>query len=164
MLLVEITIGGTVNRVSVEGHALVNNWKPLIINFDAPTLALPSDHGGYAKMSFGSISFNPLLFATAWPPPVSCPILIYYTDTTEAARELVFGGTAHISAFDREGITYGLYGPSFDDLFYILGVPPLVVGRTYKIISYVAGDDFINVGGANVTGNIFTATGTTPTN
>ncbi len=164
MLLVEITINAVLNRVSVEGHALVNNWQPRIIGFDAPTLALPSDHGGYAKMSFGSISFNPQLFATAWPPPISCPIAIYYTDTTEAARETVFVGTAHLSTFDREGITYGLYGPSYDDLFYIMGVPPLVVGRTYEIISYVAGDDFINVGGANVTGNIFTATGTTPTN
>ncbi len=164
MLLVEITISGTVNRVSVEGHALINNWKPLVINFDAPTLALPSDHGGYAKMSFGSISFNPLLFATAWPPPISCPIAIYYTDTTEAARETVFVGTAHLSTFDREGITYSLYGPFFDDLFYIMGVPPLVTGRTYEIVDYVAGDDFVNVGGTNVTGCIFTASGTTPTN
>jgi hypothetical protein len=163
MLLVELTINGTLTRVSVEGHALVNNWKPLIIGFDAPTLVLPSDHGGYAKMSFGSISFNPLLFAGDWPPPISCPISIYYTDTTEAARETVFEGTAHLSAFDREGITYALYGPSYDELFYIMGVAPLVTGRTYQIIDYVAGDDFANVGGTNVTGNIFTASGTTPT-
>lgn len=164
MLLVELSINGTLNQVSVEGHALVNNWKPLIIGFDAPTLALPSDHGGYAKMAFGSISFNPFLFSGDWPPPVSCPIAIYYTDTTEAARESVFQGTAHLNSFDREGITYALYGPSYDELFYIMGVPPLVIGRTYEIISYIAGDDFTNVGGANVTGNIFTATGTTPTN
>lgn len=39
----------------------------------------------------------------------------------------------------------------------------LVVGETYKIVLFVAGDDFTNVGGTNVTGNIFTATGTTPT-
>jgi hypothetical protein len=39
----------------------------------------------------------------------------------------------------------------------------LVTGKTYKIVTYVAGDDFTNVGGTNVTGNVFTATGTTPT-
>jgi hypothetical protein len=38
----------------------------------------------------------------------------------------------------------------------------LVTGITYVITSYVSGDDFTNVGGTNVTGNVFTATGTTP--
>ena len=39
----------------------------------------------------------------------------------------------------------------------------LVIGKKYRINDYNAGDDFTNVGGSNVTGNIFTATGTTPT-
>lgn len=40
----------------------------------------------------------------------------------------------------------------------------LTIGKTYKITSYVAGDDFTNVGAAsNTTGVVFTATGTTPT-
>jgi len=39
----------------------------------------------------------------------------------------------------------------------------LVVGQRYKILLYVAGDNFTNVGGTNVTGNVFVATGTTPT-
>ncbi len=106
MLLVEITINGTTNYVSIDGHALSHNWRPRIIGFNAPTYGIPSDHGGYTKMSFGSISFNPILFQDDWPPPVSCPIAIYYTDTTEADRELVFTGMEHISSFDREVITY----------------------------------------------------------
>lgn len=41
---------------------------------------------------------------------------------------------------------------------------PLTVGKRYKITSYVAGDDFLNVGAsANATNEEFTATGTTPT-
>lgn len=40
---------------------------------------------------------------------------------------------------------------------------PLVVGAVYRINSYVAGDDFTNVGGTNAFGDIFKATGTTPT-
>ncbi len=39
----------------------------------------------------------------------------------------------------------------------------LVIGVTYSIDTYVDGDDFTNVGGINETGNIFRATGTTPT-
>ena len=39
----------------------------------------------------------------------------------------------------------------------------LVAGQEYTIDTFVAGDDFANVGGTNVTGNVFAATGTTPT-
>lgn len=39
----------------------------------------------------------------------------------------------------------------------------VVSGTTYTIIDFIAGDDFTNIGGTNVDGNIFTATGTTPT-
>lgn len=38
----------------------------------------------------------------------------------------------------------------------------LVIGTEYKILLFVAGDDFANVGGSNVTGSVFTATGDTP--
>lgn len=38
----------------------------------------------------------------------------------------------------------------------------LIIGAQYKITNYVIGDDFTNVGGINLTGNIFIATGTTP--
>lgn len=36
-------------------------------------------------------------------------------------------------------------------------------GKRYLISTFVAGDDFTNVGGTNLTGSVFTATGTTPT-
>ena len=39
----------------------------------------------------------------------------------------------------------------------------LIIGKEYIIDAYVAGDDFTNVGGTNVTGDVFVATGTTPT-
>ena len=39
----------------------------------------------------------------------------------------------------------------------------LVIGNTYTIMTYNIGDDFTNVGGTNVSGNTFIATGTTPT-
>ena len=39
----------------------------------------------------------------------------------------------------------------------------LVIDTTYRIVLYVIGDDFTNVGGSNITGAVFVATGTTPT-
>ncbi len=39
----------------------------------------------------------------------------------------------------------------------------LVVGKEYTIDDWITNDDFTNVGGANVDGTIFVATGTTPT-
>lgn len=104
MLLVEITINATLNRVSILGHALTNNWKPYIIAFDNPIMAPNTDYGGFCHLRFGAIYFSPELFASDWPPPVSCPIAIYYTATTEAARELIFDGTAHRQNFNREEV------------------------------------------------------------
>ncbi|MFH2073798.1 MAG: hypothetical protein ABIJ57_00430 [Pseudomonadota bacterium] len=114
MLLVEFTINGTLHRVSMEGHALTHYWDALVIGLDAPTYQLATFYGGYAKPSFGSIRFSHDLFAAAdWPPPVNGAISIYYSATTEEAKELVFTGTAHISRINREEIEYDLYGPSY---------------------------------------------------
>ncbi|MHB8110491.1 MAG: hypothetical protein ACYDHW_10725 [Syntrophorhabdaceae bacterium] len=115
MLNVEFTINGTVNYLSMEGHALTHNWRPMVISFDAPTLMIPSYHGGYAKMIFGKITFNPSIFSSDWPPPINGAISIYYTDTDEAGRELVFSGTAHLSNYDREQVTYALHGSAYDE-------------------------------------------------
>jgi hypothetical protein len=39
----------------------------------------------------------------------------------------------------------------------------LQIGSIYQLLTYVTGDDFVNVGGENASGTEFTATGTTPT-
>jgi hypothetical protein len=50
------------------------------------------------------------------------------------------------------------------DMRGFTGSNNLVTGQNYKIVTYVAGDDFTNVGAAsNATGVIFTSTGTIPT-
>jgi hypothetical protein len=115
MLLCELTVNSVVKYVSKDGYAGTHNWRRWIKGFDAPVLACASDHGGYARMEFGSITFSPELFLSDWPPPVNCAISIYYTETTEAAKELVYAGTAHLEEFNRESISYGLFAPSFDD-------------------------------------------------
>jgi len=115
MLLVELTINAVVNYISIDGHGLTHNWRPRIITFDSPTIAAPTNHGGFAQMCFGSMTLSQELFSGDWPPPVNCPVKIYHTETDEAARELIFEGTAQLQPFDREGVTYGLYGPSYDE-------------------------------------------------
>lgn len=58
--------------------------------------------------------------------------------------------------------TYGNpTGPS--DTTLTLDNGTLSIGTSYRIILYIMGDDFSNVGGTNVTGALFSATGTTPT-
>lgn len=69
----------------------------------------------------------------------------------------VFRVDSDTLAFIQDPFTVDLVPPSAQTS----GV--LVVGVTYTITTFVAGDDFINVGGTNVNGNVFVATGTTPT-
>lgn len=54
-------------------------------------------------------------------------------------------------------------GGFFNVLPTILTSGILTVGVTYTIFDWIADDDFVNVGGANVDGTVFVATGTTPT-
>jgi hypothetical protein len=87
------------------------------------------------------------------------------------------GTTHHAYAFNRaltaaEVLHNYRNGPKLE-WFDPTGVSPasqtaltsgtLVMGKEYTIDTFVAGDDFANVGGTNVTGNTFVATGTTPT-
>lgn len=117
MLLVEFTINGTLNRVSQEGIDLTFYWDAKVTRFDPPQFRIAQNYGGYVKPGYGSISFFPDLFDDDWPPPINGLISIYYTATTEAAKELLFTGIAHLSrpAINRQEITYRLFGPTFDE-------------------------------------------------
>ena len=113
MLLVEATINATLHRISMEGHALTHYWDPEIIGFDPPYYEPAYPYGGYISPTFGAIRFSHDLFSADWPPPVNMTLSIYYSATTEEAKELVFVGTAHISKMTREEIEYELYGPTY---------------------------------------------------
>lgn len=73
---------------------------------------------------------------------------------------------------DREEIKtlYKLLGKELADLLISYQQTPpitagsLVIGNKYQITIYKPGDDFVNDGGQNITGNIFIATGTHPAN
>lgn len=115
MLLIEFTIDGTLTRVSQEGIALTNYWDAKVVRFDPIQYQLANHYGGYVKLGYGSISFFPDLFDDDWPPPVNGLISVYYTATTEAAKETLFSGEAHLVGINREEIEYRLFGPVYDE-------------------------------------------------
>jgi len=55
------------------------------------------------------------------------------------------------------------YLPSSSTAMTMTAGDSFVVGKKYAIMTYVTGDDFTNIGGTNVTGNTFVATGTSAT-
>ena len=81
---------------------------------------------------------------------INCPIFAkaWATISTDLASTAATGNTSLDSSFNIG--TEQLSGV-------------LVSGTTYKIIEFIAGDNFTNIGGTNVTGNQFEASGTTPT-
>ncbi len=113
MLLVQATINGTDYYTSMEGVALTHYWDAVIIGFDPPQYQMSDLYGGYVRPGFGSIKFSHDLFDSEWPPPVSIDTSIYYTATTEAAKETLFSGKAHLRTINREIVEYELYSESF---------------------------------------------------
>jgi hypothetical protein len=92
------------------------------------------------------------------------------SDGGKPFAEVFKGGFADVYKGTRPTDADAIETASENFLFRILkdGGPdilagPLTVGETYKITTFGAGDDFTNIGAANVVDNVFTATGTTPT-
>ena len=117
MLLVELTINGTLNRISLEGHNLVHAWDSKILKFSSPQLRTEKTYGGYAEMKFGIMELAPDLFDSAdWPAPFSCPVVVKYTEDTEANAETLFSGTCHLLEIKSESVKYAFYGESDDTI------------------------------------------------
>jgi len=115
MLLIEVTINGTVNYLSMEGIELTRWWDNKVISFTAPNYTIKDTYGGYVDVEFGNIEFSPDLFLSPnWPPPAECPIVVKYTDTDEASAEVLFDGTCYIRKINRESIVYDIFDEAFD--------------------------------------------------
>jgi len=114
MILVEVTINTVLNRLSMEGIALTHWWDNKVISFDPPVYKTSEKRGGFCSLSFGSVSFSPDLFESDWPPPINCVTTVYYTETTEAAKQKMFEGTLHLNDIKNDEITYEFYGETVD--------------------------------------------------
>ena len=116
MVLVEFTINGTLNRLSIGGAALTNMWENKIIGFEPPQFSTAQITGGYVELILGSISFFPDLFDSDWPPPINGVISAYYTDSDdpdESTKETIFTGVAHRKSIERTSVNYDFHGPSY---------------------------------------------------
>jgi len=113
MILVEFTINSVVNRISDEYCYLTHQWVRKIKDLTPPRYSIKSYVGGYVEPESGKIVLSPDLFASDYPPPVSCAISIYITDTTEEAAVLMFSGTAHLESIGQSEISYGLFGEEY---------------------------------------------------
>jgi hypothetical protein len=116
MMLVEITINGTLHRVSDEQQELTHPWDRLVDGLSAPQLSLDQAYGGYCRVNYGKIDFNPELFDEDWPPPISCTITIKHTETTEEAAVTLIDAVAHIGAggITEDTISYNLFRATYD--------------------------------------------------
>lgn len=135
-LLVELDINEVIHRLSNEhGVALTHYWDGWILKFDMPGYDIDELYGGYVKISVGGVEISIEKFKDITFPPIkNNPIKIKWTQSTEEEAELLFEGTAHISAFDKYAARYDLYEPEFNQ--YILEKTPAKDPNAIDIVKY----------------------------
>lgn len=141
MLLITAIIDGSTYYLSQEGIALTHWWDNKIISFTAPKYQIRERHGGYVSLEFGSIELAQDVFVAAWPPPRTITITAQYTDTTEAAAETFFSGTAYLKQHTKESVTYDLYGGEYSTLLLEEATDydgnTVALPRAFGTVSYV---------------------------
>jgi hypothetical protein len=142
-------IDGTVLRASQEGYADTNYWGAYILSVDPPQWQIATPYGGYCKLGWGSIRLAQEFFDTTdmWPPPTTIPMKFYYTPGAEASKEAIFEGTAHLTEWDRDGVTYELHGWEYDIKLLSSGVdydgdtvefPIAILAASYQPVTRMA--------------------------
>lgn len=115
MILVQLTINGTIHYLSDDYLELTHLYEAKVAKVNPVSYATRSEAGGYVEPQFGDIEFLPDTFSDDWPPPKSCVIKISITDTTEEAAVEIFTGRAHRTAITRESVKYDLFGKSYSN-------------------------------------------------
>lgn len=142
MILVSLTINGTVHRISDEYCELTHLWEAKVAGLTPVSYATKSNAGGYVEPSYGDIELLPDLFAGDWPPPKSCACTVKITDTTEEAAVTIFTGTAHRAEINREGIKYELHGPSYSSA---LTAKTWIDGTLNSVFTTYCGASYLNL-------------------
>jgi hypothetical protein len=148
-----------------------NNTYIAQLNYSQATEISVLDEGNELTSSVSSINFTGSgVTATASGNDVKVDIpdinggLVSVVSLTSKTLPIAAAGTRRVSDGTIFNATNSL---SYDTVleygsFTTASSGLLVIGVSYTISNYVAGDDFTNVGGTNVTGNTFVASGTTP--
>lgn len=112
MLLVQMTIGGSVKYFSNDFLDIQHFYDPYVASLAQLRFETREVYGGFAEPTFGQIDLLPTAFTGNWPPPVSCAIKILIAVTGETDAETMFEGTAHLATIGRDSVVYDLFGPS----------------------------------------------------
>jgi len=131
------------------------NWRGVYSNTTAYVVndaVLGPDNNGYSCILATTGNAPPN--ATYW----SALPLVAAETIRQVLIQLIGANNTQIASWLYQWVALPLAGPTAQTS------GTLVAGNTYKITTFVTGDDFSNLGGTNVTGNVFVATGTTPTN
>ena len=92
------------HRISDERAALTHYWDAVVSSVSSITYSLDHKYGGLVRPTFGTISL--------FPDVVDGDFLavdIYYTNTTEAARLLLFSGYAYINNRTMDEVVFDLF-------------------------------------------------------
>ena len=90
-----------------------NTWKNWCIRFDPLSYRMQYDHGGFCKMSTGTVVFSLELFENyGWPPPRDLELVVYYTPDNEDNKVMLWHGKAYFMEDSIEpssaGVTFEL--------------------------------------------------------
>jgi len=108
----DVDDAGTLH-LSMDGQAFDHYWDAEIISFSAPSYETATNHGGFVRMSFGSIAFSPDAFSSSWPPPKYAEVNVYWTATTEDAAIKIFEGNIYLESYDTTSVSYSFYAPTY---------------------------------------------------
>lgn len=151
-LLASIIAAGS---VTVEGEngfftiAFGNNGARALLDGDETDLA-PASVLDFGTLIEGTVDRPTVQVLRIVQNPGALATLGVLSDPAAAAVIPVQTGGAGLNAKARVSLMMRSSGA-------------LITGGIYRIELFVAGDDFVNVGGTNATGDVFTATGTAPT-
>jgi len=133
MLLVYLTMDSTTYRISTELLTLENPFLPKIYSFTSPRRTCTSDYGGLCNVNYGKISFMPDFFEDDWPPPKELEMEAYYSNSTEASKQLIFEGMIYLTGLYKDRVEYNLFTE---------GITTNVLSTS---VSYASGTDSVEV-------------------
>lgn len=152
--------------ITGEANVVVDGLNRVEITFSAPHAFLAGDEvyvDSNPMLGYKTYSFDQTVLSV---PSSTRIILDCYSISPFSGSSLGTVKKKQLSGFGYwyPCVDYGTYMKNHYASGFLGGTGLLEIGRTYIIKKFTAGDDFINVGAvSNTDGEIFQATGTTPT-
>ena len=84
-------------------------YLPRVVSLDEVRFGSDSPHGGYVRLTYGSLTLTHEVFTGRvgdWPPPRRLPIAVWYTTAPQHTK--LFEGAAQLDRITATGVTYSL--------------------------------------------------------